>query len=291
MIFLAVENPARLFGAKTGENQQGLIKTKKDIAILKKPLAHAKEGYQMDRVGYLQELDYDAGKGRTNWVEDMLADTEENRKLVLEFLNKNPRADLRISMGNSLGQILGTVATHSANSGDGTFHTLIFHGHGYEKGMNLGLGRFPLSTHNPDGESDARIVLGADNREANEEGKRVSRKVRQLDIDNTDLWKSAFQGTADYVVPRDHGDKRMIVLLMGCNTGNAELPSKAAHTINDAIGWPVCCACPMQEIDVQDLYGFVTSIDDLYGTLDTMNDNETKTFTFERVQMKAATSH
>lgn len=289
LTFLGVENPLGLFGLK----QRGVLASASDVH---EPVATWK-GALMDDARkidagkskgdrYAERVDYFASR-TPEWarggslLSDMVQDAADNRAFVVKVFKQKYIKDLRIAMCSSLGSLLKYMVNHHKLE-QKPFDTMVLYGHGGAGGMNVGLGRLSLPARPAASEDDeeakgARRVRAMAGVDRPSETGTADRRIREVGIDNRDLWGSAFAGSKGcFTECEETGCVHLF--LMACSTAEqvgggsqrsfmSKLPEVAAQVLNHALGKSVCVAAPETTIDDEHILDLLANLGDVRAKL------------------------
>jgi hypothetical protein len=253
LTFLGIENPLGVLGV----NVRGVLLDAKQLDPLKDVTKGINASDYALRLN--NKLDFRANQlSRYSEVQnDMVDDTVENRDYVLKLLSNRRHPDVRVAMCSSLNSTLKHLANYCVNHPGDKFDTVIIHGHGAPGGISLGLGQVsvgpPLSPGDPKyaDRKEIREAFGLDRKSDGE--KPVPWRIRELSMENTDIWTEAFQAIKAHVeVSDDTGYFHLF--LVGCKVGKTKAPysvtlqQAAAKVLGAIINEDVCISAPEETI-------------------------------------------
>jgi hypothetical protein len=261
--FVAVENPAAVLGVKRRE----VVSTRNQPHSIPAPYAEAgklgvdkKIDFYADRFARLANSKADwAPKGLSS---DLLKDAAGNQATVMKLFEKT-KADpnTRVLMCGSVNSMAKYILNYCQQNVGTQIDTLVIYGHGGSSSINVGLGRI--------GGLGAADLREAEENEDDEEADNIRRgraltgqpgRIREMSVDNKDLWGAAFASLQPHVARR--ADSACFHLfLMACSVGDevgkprqSKLVKVAAKELRARLGITVVVAAPTQSIGSDDLF-------------------------------------
>jgi hypothetical protein len=192
-------------------------------------------------------------------VEDTIGNRDYVLKMVVNLIGEGKKyPNVRVAMCSSLNSMLKYLANYGIQNQNDKFETVIVYGHGSEGSINMGLGKIGIGPALPPKDTDYakrkafRDMFGLDKPKENKLTKIVEPKIRDLGMDNTDIWVKAFLTIKPYLEPSGTGYFHLF--LMGCDVGKKEegrhttLQDAAAQVLSDIIDQNVCISAPTKTI-------------------------------------------
>jgi hypothetical protein len=248
LTFLGIENPLGVLGPKV----RGVLNDESDLEPVKNVVKHTWDVSQYAVKTESNKYTSRAARLDPEIQKLMVEDTVDNRQYVLRLLENKSNPKLRLAMCSSLNSMLKYLANYALQHQGDKFETVIIHGHGAPGGISLGLGQITVGRYRPPGHEkhetrkEMREVFGLDQPTKGE--KPEPRRIRELSLNNTDVWTKAFETIKGYVEVSDTGNFHLF--LMGCKVGQRKKPQKpplqkaAAQALSEIIECPVCISAP-----------------------------------------------
>ena len=269
LTFLGIENPLGVLGPKV----RGVLNDESDLEAVKNVTKHTRDVSQYAVKTENNRYTSRAARLAPEIQKLMVEDTVDNRDYVLKLLKNKRHPDVRLAMCSSLNSMLKYLANYGVQHPKDKFDTVIIHGHGAPGGISLGLGQIGIGRYRPPGHAlhkqrkKMRKVFGLDEPTKGEDPE--PRRIRDLSLNNTDVWTKAFATIKDYVEQSDTGYFHLF--LMGCRVGKEKkahkpaLQDAAVQALSNIINSAVCISAPtltITEGHLDDLLNRIEAIRD-----------------------------
>jgi hypothetical protein len=299
LTFLGIENPLGVLGQKV----KGVLVYAEDVKSKKKDAP--KKGDRVDptdeRLKWLDRVNKEAsnpsnyavgpkggkyqnraGKVPKEFQQGMVDDTITNRDYLFTLLKNKTHPNLRIAMCSSLNSLLKYLAKYCGGFPNaGKFDTVIIFGHGAPGSINMGLSTFAIEpavarSHEKYAErSEQRLAFGLDTETFGKDKKPLPNRIRDLSVENKDIWTGAFVAIKNHVVENDESN-HFHLFLMGCEVAqdeaeedyttsrqNVTLLGPAAKKLTEILGLAVCVSAPTETINESHLDDLLDHIQEI----------------------------
>jgi hypothetical protein len=255
LTFLGIENPLGVLGVKV----KGTLANKESLNRLNK-IEETRTASQHAVVHATNRYENRAGSFPANIMDLMVVDTVGNRDYALELLKtRGENPNLRLALCSSLNSMLKYLDNYRVANPPDLFDTVIVYGHGLPGSINMGMGKLGIDESKKPGEDlyeetkRKREDFGL--QQKNPSHPPVVRRIRALNMVNTDIWTAAFAGIAASVAANEETDY-FHLFLMGCSVGQKteekmRLQKSALAPLKAALGGQleVCISAPIDPID------------------------------------------
>jgi hypothetical protein len=259
LIFLGIENPLGVLGQKI----RGVITEKDQLQPIE---SVEKNAWNVSKYAKSLIPKYDnRAKNIPEEAQQILVkDTVDNRKYMLELLkNKGAHPEVRLAMCSSLNSLMKYLDNYAVSNPADKFDTVIIFGHGAKGSVNMGLGPIGIGPYLPvkhedhQSRKEMRYAFGLDKWTDGETP--APRRIRDLSIENTNVWTGAFANIVNHVDVNDETGC-FHLFLMGCDVGvetqekshelqDTTLQGAAAKVLSGILQQPVCISAPTKTIN------------------------------------------